>query len=100
MDDAFKTRGNIYLNVETSLLFVPPYQNFWLRACARAGNEIFLILYILPSVDFRGEERGGRLGPPFLRDAMRAAILVFLTFYLQSFVKKLITHARPTFNKL
>jgi len=24
VDDAFKTRGNIYLNVETSLLFAPP----------------------------------------------------------------------------
>jgi len=33
MDDALKTRGIIYLNVETWLLFATPYQNFWLRAC-------------------------------------------------------------------
>jgi len=32
VDDALKTRGIIYLNVETSLLFATPYQNFWLRA--------------------------------------------------------------------
>ena len=32
MDVALKTRGIIYLNVETWLLFAPPYQNFWLRA--------------------------------------------------------------------
>jgi len=31
MDDALKTRGNIYLNVETWLLFAPSNQNFWLR---------------------------------------------------------------------
>ena len=33
MDDTLKTRGLIYLNVETWLLFAPPYQNCWLRAC-------------------------------------------------------------------
>jgi len=34
MDDVFsKTRGIIYLNVESWFLFAPPYQNFWLRAC-------------------------------------------------------------------
>jgi len=33
MDDTLKTRGIIYLNVVTWLLFAPPYQNFWLRAC-------------------------------------------------------------------
>jgi len=38
VDDALKTRGNIYLNVETSLLFVPPYQNFWLRAWFTLGS--------------------------------------------------------------
>jgi len=33
-DDALKTRGIEYLNVDIWLLFAPPYQNFWLRACA------------------------------------------------------------------
>jgi len=32
VEDALKTRGIIYLNVETSSLFAPPCQNFWLRA--------------------------------------------------------------------
>jgi len=33
MDDALKTRGIIYLNIETWLLFAPPpYKNLWLRA--------------------------------------------------------------------
>jgi len=40
VDDALKTRGNIYLNVETSLLFAPPYQNFWLRACCGAKEKV------------------------------------------------------------
>jgi len=31
VDNASKTWGIIYLNVETPLLFAP-YQNFWLRA--------------------------------------------------------------------
>jgi len=34
VDDALKTRGIVYSNVEIWLLFAPPYQNFWLRACA------------------------------------------------------------------
>jgi len=34
VDDALKTRGNIYLIAETSLFFAPLYQNFWLRACS------------------------------------------------------------------
>jgi len=32
MDDALKTRVTKYFNVETWLLFAPPYLNFWLRA--------------------------------------------------------------------
>jgi len=32
MDDALKTRGIEYLNVETGLLFAPHYKNFLLRA--------------------------------------------------------------------
>jgi len=31
MDDILKTKGIIYLNVESWLLFAPPNQNFWLR---------------------------------------------------------------------
>jgi len=38
VDGDLKTRGNIYLNVETSLLFAPLYQNFWLRACVQPWN--------------------------------------------------------------
>ena len=32
MVGALKTRGIIYLNVETWSLFASPYKNFWLRA--------------------------------------------------------------------
>jgi len=39
VDDASKTRGIIYLNVETSLLFGPPYQNFWLSAYVQGRTE-------------------------------------------------------------
>jgi len=34
-----KTRGIKYLNVETWILFAPPYQNFWLRAWKRAYDS-------------------------------------------------------------
>jgi len=40
VDDALKTKGIIYLNVETSLLFAPPYQNFWLRAWKRRMQNL------------------------------------------------------------
>ena len=32
MDNALKTRGIKYFNVETLMLFALPYQNLWLRA--------------------------------------------------------------------
>jgi len=58
MDDAWKTWGIKKSNVETWLLFAPPYRNSWLRACiSRAfffqGNITrvlaffnFIVLYV------------------------------------------------------
>ena len=40
MDDALKTRGIIYLNVETGFLFATPHQNFWLHAWAVPGLPV------------------------------------------------------------
>ena len=40
MDDALKTSDIIYLNAETWMLFVPPYQNIWLRAWQRASMNL------------------------------------------------------------
>jgi len=34
VDDALKSKGIIYFNVDTLLLFAPTHQNFWLRACS------------------------------------------------------------------
>jgi len=34
-----KTRGVKYFSVETWILFFPPYQTFWLRACHAARQN-------------------------------------------------------------
>jgi len=39
MDDALKTRGNKYSNVETLLLFVQ-HQNFWPRAWMQSCEKL------------------------------------------------------------
>jgi len=47
MDDVFfsKTRGIIYFNVQSWFLFVPPYQNFWLRAWSSMTRYYFLMAH-------------------------------------------------------
>ena len=49
MDDALKTRDNIYLNVETSLLLAP-HQNFWPRAWL---SSLWSLLYPFPTCHSR-----------------------------------------------
>jgi len=41
MDDAVKTRGIVYWNVESWFLFAPRYQNSWLRACFHVHGSHF-----------------------------------------------------------
>ena len=53
MDDALKTRGIIYLNVETWLLFSPPYQNLWLRAWADTMQKAIRLKSNQLSVEFK-----------------------------------------------
>jgi len=43
VEDALKTRGIIYLNVETSLLFAPPLPKF-LATCLAEWNKIFITM--------------------------------------------------------
>jgi len=45
VDDALKSCGVIYLNVDTLLLFAPPpYQNLWLRACFVPPQDFCIFL--------------------------------------------------------
>ena len=41
MDVALKTQGIKQSNVETWLLFAPPYQNFWLRVCVQPAGRMW-----------------------------------------------------------
>jgi len=46
VEHALKTRGIIYLNVETSLLFAPSFQNFWPRAWLKTSDFFSFVLII------------------------------------------------------
>jgi len=60
------------------------------------GQTVVVLWFVLPSVDIRGGERGGHLGPLF-RDA---PLSEFCTLVLQCFVEKLVSHFRTTLDKL
>jgi len=47
MYGALKTRGIKYSNVETLLLFAPPFKKFWLRAWLTEAGFVFLLHKLL-----------------------------------------------------